>query len=85
MDEVLKMKKKYLTIDDLYNFFNEQNKDFVFSVKDKDTQYIVVANATITFDENSDGDLLPVHLQACHTGENVNKCNKANKIYFYKC
>ena len=69
------MKKKYLTIDDLYNFFNEQNKDFVFSVKDKDTQYIVVANATITFDENSDGDLLPVHLQACHTGENVNKCN----------
>lgn len=69
------MKKKYLTIDDLYNFFNEQNKDFVFSVKDKDTQYIVAANATITFDENSDGDLLPVHLQACHTGENVNKCN----------
>ncbi len=69
------MKKKYLTIDDLYQFFNEQNKDFVFSVKDKDTQYMVVANATMTFDETSDGDLLPVHLQACHTGENVNKCN----------
>lgn len=75
MGEVLEMKKKYLTIDDLYQFFNEQNKDFVFSVKDKDTQYMVVANATMTFDETSDGDLLPVHLQACHTGENVNKCN----------
>lgn len=69
------MKKKYLTIDDLYQFFNEQNKDFVFSVKDKDTQYMVVANAIMTFDETSDADLLPVHLQACHTGENVNKCN----------
>lgn len=68
------MKKKYLTIDDLYKFFDEQNKDCVFSVKDRDTQYLVVVNATMTFDEDSDSDLLPVHLQACHTGENLNKC-----------
>ena len=69
------MDKKYLTIDDLYNFFEEQGKDFVFNVTDQhDTQYVIDVNARMSFAENEDPDLLPVHLQACHTGENVNHC-----------
>lgn len=69
------MDKKYLTIDDLYNFFEEQGKDFVFNVTDQhDTQYVIDINARMSFAENEDPDLLPVHLQACHTGENVNHC-----------
>ena len=67
-------KKKYLTIDDLYKFFEKQDKDCRFSVKDDNKQYLIKVEADMTFDADSQNDLLAVHLQACHTGENVNKC-----------
>ena len=69
-----KKKKKYLTIDDLYKFFEKQDKDCKFSVKDEHKQYLIKVEADMTFDADSQEDLLAVHLQACHTGENVNKC-----------
>lgn len=67
-------KKKYLTIDDLYKFFEKQDKDCKFSVKDENKQYLIKVEADMTFDADSQDDLLAVHLQACHTGENANKC-----------
>ena len=67
-------KKKLHTFADLYNFFEKQNKDCVFSAKETNTQFLIGMNADMTFDEDKDSDLLPVHLQACHTGENVNHC-----------
>ena len=70
-------KKKYYMLDDLYKFFEEQNKDFSFNAKDMDgKQFSIGMRADMTFDEeNDENDLLPVHLQACHSGENLNKCN----------
>jgi len=66
---------KLLTLDDLYKFFAEQNKDYVFSSKETDRQFMIGMFADITFADNEEeSDLLPVHLQACHTGENVNHC-----------
>lgn len=69
------MKKKQLsTFADLYDFFEKQNKDCVFSASKTNTQFLIGMNADMTFAEDENGDLLPVHLQACHTGENINHC-----------
>jgi hypothetical protein len=64
-------------LDDLYKFFEKQNKDFSFNAKDMDgRQFSIGMRADMIFDEeNDENDLLPVHLQACHSGENLNKCN----------
>lgn len=67
-------KKKLHTFADLYNFFEKQNKDCVFSAKETNTQFLIGMNADMTFVQDEESDLLPVHLQACHTGENANHC-----------
>ena len=67
-------RKQLHTFADLYNFFEKQNKDCVFSAKETNTQFLIGMNANMTFAEEEESDLLPVHLQACHTGENVNHC-----------
>lgn len=66
---------KLLTLDDLYDYFSKSNKDFKFSAKDEQTSIIVQIPASMTFaeEENQNG-LLPVHLKACHTGLNINRC-----------
>lgn len=66
--------KKLLTFAELYKCFAEQDKDFVFSAKDTNKQFLIGEQGVLTFDEDNEGDLLAVHLQACHTGKNVNKC-----------
>lgn len=69
--------KKYYMLDDLYKFFEEQNKDFSFNAKYMNgRQFSIGMKADMIFaDENDENDFLPVHLQACHTGENLNKCS----------
>lgn len=69
------MSKRIMTLDDLYAFFSEGNKDVVFNAKEKDTSLAVQVKATLTFDKKPDGGLLPVHLQSCHTGLNANGYN----------
>lgn len=71
--------KQLLTFADLYKYFEEQNKDCVFSSKETDTQFLIGENGVMTFAEQSDDSLLAVHLQACHTGKNDNKCNVSNE------
>ena len=66
------MKHKILTMDDLYNFCRKTNFSSFCS---SDSGYELVVHTfgkTSVFDASSDGKL-PVHFQACHTGENLNK------------
>ena len=71
--------KTLLTFADLYKFFEEQNKDCVFSAKDTDKQFVIGEYGLMKFEEDKIGENLPVHLQACHTGTNDNKCRVSNE------
>lgn len=72
------MSKRYLTLDDLYAFCKQKNLNH-FSAKEADGPIIVhtpgqfeVADVSQAADVSQNG-LLPVKLQACHTGTNRNK------------
>ena len=62
------------TIDDLYQFFLEQNKTCSFSSKESDSTIIVQIPEKMTFSDEYDPtfNLLPVHLMSCHLSENRN-------------
>lgn len=69
------MKKRLLTLDDLYSFFSSSNKSFNFS--SSETGYNIAIQIPATFetienDETQEG-LYPVKFKVCHTGVNRNK------------
>ena len=66
------MPKKILTLDNLYQFFVEQNKSVDFSAKESGTPIVVKTNG---FFEANDGDMpgmLRLKLRVCHTDVNRN-------------
>ena len=65
------MSKKFLTLDDLLLFCKENNFSH-FSANDAGGPIIVHEPATFEVSDNSKNGLLPVKLQACHTGLNRN-------------
>lgn len=70
------MRKIYLTLDNLYDFYVSLNKTVKFNSQESGKSIVVQVPATIKKFENdntSDSVLVPVHLKACHTGENRNK------------
>ena len=71
------MRKKLLTLNDLYNYFSNKNKSTHFSSSDEDKNIVVQINGNLKFDSsNKDTEgLLPVHLQACHINNNINGSN----------
>lgn len=69
------MKKRLLTLDDLYSFFSSSNKSFNFS--SNETGYNIAIQIPAMFeiienDETQEG-LYPVKSKVCHTGVNRNK------------
>lgn len=60
-----------LTIDDLYKFFVEQNKNVSFSAKDK-TPIIVSVPGTFAKEDDAMPGLLKLKLKVCHTELNRN-------------
>lgn len=66
------MANKILTIDDLYKFFVEQNKNVNFSVKDTKTPIIVSVPGTFAKEEEDMPGLLKLKLKVCHTDLNRN-------------
>lgn len=66
------MSKRYLTLDDLY-LFCKQNKLNHFSAKEAEGPIIVHTPGQFEATDASQNGLLPVKLQACHTGTNRNK------------
>ena len=72
---------KYITIAELYEIFDKQGKDFHFSQRDTSKQILIATTELITFENSEeDEDALKVHLQACHTGVNDNKCNVDTEV-----
>ena len=68
------MGRKLLTLSDLYDFYCKQNKSVVFNSANEDTEIVVQVDGSINFEkiDNTNG-LMPVVLQACHTGKNLNQ------------
>ena len=66
--------KRLLTLDDLYNYYSTHSRSTHFSSKDNGNPVVVQVPGNLTFDTNDNytEGLLPVVLQACHTGKNIN-------------
>ena len=64
------MKKKLLTLDDLYNYYSSTSqRTRHFNAKDDDSVIVVQTYGKMKYDSDADSkeDLSPVVLQACHT------------------
>lgn len=68
------MSKRYLTLDDLYLFCKQNNLNH-FSAKESNGPIVVHTLGQFEAIDVSKNGLLPVKLQACHTGINRNKSN----------
>lgn len=66
--------KKLLTLDDLYNFYVNQNQSYTFNSKDTGETIVVHINEKMTFEDDYDPQLglLKTHLQSCHLYRNRN-------------
>lgn len=67
--------KRLLTLDDLCNYYSTHSRSTHFSSNDGGSPVVVQVPGNLFFDaeNNSTEGLLPVVLQACHTGKNVNE------------
>ena len=77
------MTKKFLTLDDLYEFYSSTAKySRHFSAKDENSVIAVQTKGRLKFvDENPNEDgLRRVHLQACHTEKNLNKSSISDDV-----
>lgn len=70
------MKRRLLTLSDLYNYYSSKAKNSRFSATNGEN-IVVQVEGKIKFDKsNNDTEgLLPVELQACHTLQNLNSSN----------
>ena len=66
------MAKKILTLDDLYQFFVQQNKTIGFSVKESGKPIVVTTNGYFTSEEDDTPGMLKLKLKVCHTETNRN-------------
>ena len=66
------MPKKILTLDNLYQFFVEQNKTVNFSVKETGTPIVVTTPGFFAESESEMPGMLKLELKVCHTETNRN-------------
>lgn len=66
------MASKMLTVNDLYKFFVEQNKNVNFSVKETKSPIVVSVPGTFAKDDEDMPGLLKLKLKVCHTDLNRN-------------
>ena len=66
--------KRLLTLDDLCNYYSTHSRSTHFSSKDSGNPVVVQVLGNLMFDANDNNTegLLPVVLQSCHIGKNVN-------------
>ena len=66
--------KRLLTLDDLCSFYSTHSRSTHFSSKDSGNPVVVQVPGNLRFDANNNHTegLLPVTLQSCHIGKNVN-------------
>lgn len=68
-------KRTYLTIEDLYSYFSSNTESAHFSSKENGCLIAVSVPAKLNYAEDVSSTLLPVTLEACHTGRNLNGSN----------
>lgn len=66
------MGKKILTLDNLYQFFVEQNKTVNFSSKESKTPIVVTTNGFFEANDSDMPGMLKLELKVCHTKTNRN-------------
>ena len=66
------MAKQILTLDNLYQFFVEQNKTINFSSKDAGKPIVVTTNGYFNTDDSEMPGMLKLELKVCHTETNRN-------------
>ena len=66
------MAKKILTLDDLYQFFVNQNKTVDFSIKESGKPIVVTTNGYFASEEDDTPGMLKLKLKVCHTETNRN-------------
>ena len=66
------MAKKILTLDDLYQFFVQQNETVNFSVKESNKPIVVTTNGYFASAEDDTPGMLKLKLKVCHTETNRN-------------
>ena len=76
------MRRKLLTLDDLYNYFSNNNKSSHFSASEEDKNIVVQINGNLKFESNDKDTegLMPVYLQACHINNNINGSNIKEEV-----
>lgn len=69
------MKTKFLTLNNLYEYFNQnENQNYVFSAKSDDDKIVVQVPGEAKFEQKEDPEgLFGVTLYACHDQDNLNK------------
>lgn len=68
--------KRWLTLDNLYDFYVNQNKSVRFNAQEAGGCLVVQVPAKIQmFEKDEKSSLVPVHLKACHTERNRNGSN----------
>lgn len=71
------MKRRLLTLDDLYGYFSCNSSSVHFNSTDDDADIIVQQPGNLYFEDDGPYDpqegLLPVVFKSCHTGVNLNK------------
>lgn len=66
------MSKQFLTLDNLYQFFVEQNKTVNFSSKESGKPIVVTTNGFFEAEETDMPGMLKLELKVCHTKTNRN-------------
>ena len=75
------MNRRLLTLDDLYSYYSSTFTSSHFSSKDTNSAIVVQVDGKLNFEENSDTEgLLPVVLQSCHIGKNLNGSNIKREV-----
>lgn len=69
------MKTRYFTLNDLYNYINQNNsQNYVFSANSEDENIVVQLPGKIRYSEKEDPEgLFGITLYACHDQDNLNK------------
>lgn len=65
--------KKYLTLEDLYNYYSTTTQNVTFDSKEANGEIVVQIPAITTFEKADDRQLVPVTIKACHTGVCTNR------------
>ena len=75
--------KRLLTFSDLFKFYDNKGEDVIFDAQKDNANVVVQVDGNLTFendDDYTDNDLVPVHLQACHTGLNENSSQISDEV-----